>query len=105
MLLLMLLPALMFEELLSMLHLHEGLTHTESVSGDFMLARDDRWLLLTADKKKNKLEVAKFEAYHLKRQSTWDSQRLASGRQQKRLPQHHLPGGTVKHTQKAFTQH
>jgi hypothetical protein len=41
MLLLMLLTALVLEESLSTLHLHEGLTHTELVSGDSMPARDD----------------------------------------------------------------
>jgi hypothetical protein len=40
MLMLMLLPALLLEESLSTLHLHEGLTHTELVSGDFMPAKD-----------------------------------------------------------------
>jgi hypothetical protein len=76
MLLLMLLPALVLEESLLTLHLHEGLTHTEPVSGDFMSARDDRCLHLTSDLTRKQLRVAKFEAFHLAHQSLWDSQRL-----------------------------
>jgi hypothetical protein len=76
MLLLMLLPALDLEVSLSTLHLHEGLAHTESVSGDFMPARDDCWLPLTSNFSTMQLKVANFEAYHLAHQSLWDSQRL-----------------------------
>jgi hypothetical protein len=77
MLLLTPLPALRLEESLSLstLHLHEGLTHTEPVSGDFMPARDDRWLQLPSGLKRKQLKVAKFKASHLTHQGLWNSQR------------------------------
>jgi hypothetical protein len=76
MLILMLSPALTLEESLPTLHLHEGLTYTETRSGDFMPARDDCWLHLTSDFKRKQLKVAKFEANHLAHQNLRDSQRL-----------------------------